>query len=269
VPGSAKLLFTLDPAGLQADLAQIRSELWVPHFNKDYFNGEWSGVALRSNGGLPDRLYSDPKAQSVIEDTPLLERCPNIRAVLGNLKCPLKSVRFLKLAAGSTIDEHRDYDLGYELAEVRLHIPIVTNPDVIFYVDARRVEMKEGECWYLDLGLPHWVENRGQSDRIHLVIDCELNEWLSELILAGDKDQTNESQLITGIQSAPDEFERFREIVLTDPSLQQRLRQTADRESFIRLAVSTGVDVGCHFSTADVENAMESARRAWYEKWIP
>jgi hypothetical protein len=253
---------------LQADLDQIKSELWVPHFNKDYFAGEWSGVALRSCGGRPDQLYQDPGSQTLVEDSPIMKRCPNIQTVLANLKCPLKSVRFLKLAAGSIIQEHRDYDLGYELGEVRLHIPIVTNPDVVFYVDARRVDMKAGDCWYLDLGLPHWVDNRGQSDRIHLVIDCQLNEWLSELILDGDTGQTNESQLISSIPSAPVEFERFRTIVLTDPSLQMQLRQTADRESFIKLAVTTGLRVGCHFSPADVENAMESARRAWYEKWI-
>jgi Aspartyl/Asparaginyl beta-hydroxylase len=268
MPSSAKLLFTLDPSGLQADLDQIKSELWVPHFNKDYFAGEWSGVALRSGGGRADQLYNDPSSQTRVEDTPIIKHCPNIQTVLANLKCPLKSVRFLKLAAGSTIQEHRDYDLGYELAEVRLHIPIVTNPDVIFYVDARRVDMKAGECWYLDLGLPHWVENRGQSDRIHLVIDCQLNPWLSELILSGDTEQRDESPWISCMQSAPDEFERFRTIVLAEPSLQQQLRQTADRESFIKLAVTTGLQLGCHFSPADVENAMEFARKAWYEKWI-
>ena len=127
--------------------------------------------------------------------------------------------------------------------------------------------MKEGECWYLDLSLPHWVENHGKTDRIHLVIDCLVNDWLRELIL--NEAPGNVSSSASAEISSPDEFERFREIVLTDPVLQHRLRTTADRESFVRLAVTVGREIGYQFSTADVENAMEQARREWYKKWIP
>jgi hypothetical protein len=38
--------------------------------------------------------------------------------------------------------------------------------------------MKEGECWYLNFNLPHRVKNSGTADRIHLVIDCVVNDWL-------------------------------------------------------------------------------------------
>jgi hypothetical protein len=37
--------------------------------------------------------------------------------------------------------------------------------------------MKEGECWYLRLSDPHSVSNKGNKDRIHLVIDIEVNSW--------------------------------------------------------------------------------------------
>jgi len=37
--------------------------------------------------------------------------------------------------------------------------------------------MKKGECWVLDPNYPHTVDNTGQEDRIHLMIDCKLNEW--------------------------------------------------------------------------------------------
>ena len=33
-----------------------------------------------------------------------------------------------------------------------------------------------------DLSLPHQVDNPGMTDRIHLVIDCIVNEWIEGLI---------------------------------------------------------------------------------------
>jgi hypothetical protein len=41
--------------------------------------------------------------------------------------------------------------------------------------------MREGECWYL----LHCVHNRGTTDRVHLVIDCQLNPWLDEMFPEG------------------------------------------------------------------------------------
>ncbi|WP_339705616.1 aspartyl/asparaginyl beta-hydroxylase domain-containing protein [Algoriphagus aquimarinus] len=38
--------------------------------------------------------------------------------------------------------------------------------------------MKEGECWYLRLSDPHRVLNEGETDRIHLVMDLKVNDWL-------------------------------------------------------------------------------------------
>ena len=39
--------------------------------------------------------------------------------------------------------------------------------------------MAEGECWYVNVNLKHWVENQSATDRIHLVIDCVVDDWLA------------------------------------------------------------------------------------------
>ena len=44
--------------------------------------------------------------------------------------------------------------------------------------------MQAGECWYLDLGLPHRVVNAGTEARVHLVLDCEPNAWLCGVLEA-------------------------------------------------------------------------------------
>ena len=90
-------------------------------------------------------------------------------------------MRLLRLQAGSSIAEHRDYRLGYEDGEVRLHVPVVTDVGVAFFLAGVRVPMAAGECWYLNVNLPHRVENRSPIDRIHLVIDCVVNEWLAQI----------------------------------------------------------------------------------------
>jgi quercetin dioxygenase-like cupin family protein len=58
----------------------------------------------------------------------------------------------------------------------------VTNKRVEFYLAGERVPMHEGELWYLDFSQKHRVENNGTTDRIHLVMDCKVNDWLVEMI---------------------------------------------------------------------------------------
>jgi hypothetical protein len=38
------------------------------------------------------------------------------------------------------------------------------------------------EAWYLDLNLPHRVANRSAVNRIHLVVDCVIDEWQTALM---------------------------------------------------------------------------------------
>ena len=266
---SCKLALNFDPKQLQADLEQIEPLEWVAHFNTGYYVGEWSGVALRSVGGLSTKLYPDPNSEGEVEDTAILGRCPNIRCVLATFKCPVRSARLLKLGANATIKEHRDYDLGFAVGEIRMHVPIITNRDVEFYLAGMKVEMKEGECWYLDFNLPHSVKNNGATDRVHLVIDCVVNDWLRELLRIGETQAPkNDAATSSTEASSPPEFERFRQFVLHDPALQQRLRQTEDRHSFFKLAVALGQECGYRFSPKDVEDAMRSERRAWMERWL-
>ena len=77
-----KLPFSFDPKPLQADLDRITTDEWVAHFNKDYFKGQWNGVALRSTDGQSQRIYPDVHTRVSYTDTPLLDRCPNVRAIL-------------------------------------------------------------------------------------------------------------------------------------------------------------------------------------------
>ena len=181
---SLKLPLQFDAALLQEDLNRILATEFVPHFNTRYYEGDWSVVPFRSVGGRANHIYPDPTAKNAFADTPLLERCPNIRNALAAFQCPQQSARFLRLKAGSSIKEHRDHKLSYEDGEIRVHIPVATNPEVEFVLNGVRVRMLEGECWYHNFNLFHHIANRGATDRVHLVIDCVVNDWLRELLLS-------------------------------------------------------------------------------------
>jgi hypothetical protein len=58
---------------------------------------------------------------------------------------PLETVRLLKLAPGSRIREHSDFDLGERFGVVRVHVPILSNPEIEFSLGGESVLMLEGE----------------------------------------------------------------------------------------------------------------------------
>ena len=172
-----KFPFSFEAAHLQADAGKFAPEEWISHFNTHIYQGDWSGIALRASADAHVALYPDPTAENFI-DTNLMARCAYVPEVLSVFECELKSVRFLKLGAGAVIQRHRDYMLGLEDGEIRIHIPVSTNPQVEFILDDQKVEMHEGEAWYLNFNLFHSVRNEGATDRIHLVIDCVVNDWM-------------------------------------------------------------------------------------------
>jgi aspartyl/asparaginyl beta-hydroxylase (cupin superfamily) len=94
----------------------------------------------------------------------------------------LKSVRLLSLAAGSFIREHSDHALTYEDGEMRVHIPVQTSGQVEFYVDGERLLLEEGHSYYINVNLPHRITNASSIDRVHLIVDVEVNDWVHELV---------------------------------------------------------------------------------------
>lgn len=178
MPDRLRLAMPVDLAGLQADVRRLAGAEWVAHFNTRQYEGDWSGVALRSPGGQSGRLYPDLTEKLSWQDTAELAQCPAVVALVALLGCPVTSLRFLQLAPLAVITAHRDHQLRLEDGEVRLHVPVFTNPHVEFVLEGERVVMAEGECWYLDLTGSHSVHNRGTSPRVHLVVDCVVDDQL-------------------------------------------------------------------------------------------
>jgi Aspartyl/Asparaginyl beta-hydroxylase/Nif11 domain len=268
---SFKFPVSFDAERLKQDLNQIMPGEWSPHFNTGYYQGEWSGVALRSVGGTASQLYPDPAAQKPFADTPVLARCAYIRSVLAWFECAMESVRLLKLSAGSRIREHKDHKLSLEDGMIRIHVPIITDPRVEFFIDNDRLLMNEGECWYINFNLPHRVYNHSDIDRVHLVIDCVVNDWLRSMIPCDKARDDQSAAASTGVERSEiskEDFQRFRRLVLEDTALQERLRETPNLKAFLGLALRLGHEHGYRFTVEDVEDALRESRRAWHQRWI-
>ncbi|MDE2369613.1 MAG: aspartyl/asparaginyl beta-hydroxylase domain-containing protein [Burkholderiales bacterium] len=262
-----RLPFAFDAAAMQAELERLPAAGWPVHFNTGYHDGGWSGLALVSSDGDATRLYVDAAPGQTGVATPLLQACPTLRSVIETLPGATQSARLLRLAPGAVIREHRDDGIGIEAGTVRLHVPIVTDPEVEFYLDGVRVVMAAGECWYLDFGLPHRVQNHSARERIHLVVDCVLDERLRALLPdAGAGEALVRAQVAP--QTSQQRFERFRERVLADPALQAELRRHADFDALARAAQEAGAAGGLRFTVEDVRAAFHAGRRIWLERHL-
>lgn len=81
---------------------------------------------------------------------------------------------FVLMLSGSTIEPH--VDSGHLLSTLtRVHVPIITNKDVLFTVGGETINMKAGEVWAINNLIEHSVINKG-ADRVHLIFDYKERE---------------------------------------------------------------------------------------------
>ena len=94
-------------------------------------------------------------------------------------------IMLARMSPGGVIHPHRDQNPAAKWPH-KVHVPLLTNPDVTFYVDGTGYQLVEGEAVEVNnMGL-HAVENRGSSDRIHLIfeyydLDQPEPDWLAPL----------------------------------------------------------------------------------------
>lgn len=246
------LPFRFDAERLKADLGLIGAEEWAPHYNQFDYGGDWRGTALRSPTGEIQNLMAPFTAASGFMDTPLMARCGYFRQVAATFLCPLKAVRLLSLAPGSFIREHTDNALVYEDGEMRIHVPVQTSDEVEFYVDGERLKLEEGRSYYVNVNLPHRITNRGAADRIHLVIDVEVNDWIHELVRRARAEKSS----IRRMALRPGNFDDFASEVLDEAELRETLRPILDRDKFIETAVRLAQARGFDVIRPDVEAAL-------------
>ncbi len=179
-----KLPFEFDEDKLLHDYSLILNKKWIPHFNTQGYKGNWDAISLYAPDGDGTNIYAFSTTNPVISETSALRGCNYFKEVIESFKCPVLTARLLRLSVGAKIKPHRDHELGYENNNFRLHIPITTNKGVQFVLDDNQLTMLAGECWYTNVNYIHSVANLGDSDRVHMVLDFERNDWSDSLFFS-------------------------------------------------------------------------------------
>jgi len=178
-----QLPFEYDPKKLLIDLSLTNDDDWINHQNTQAYDGIWQISSLTSTNGKTENIVAIENMEYL--DTPLLEKTKYIQTILESFKTKVEAVRFMKLGARSKIKEHCDKGSCFEEGYARLHIPIITNENTHFILSGEKHKMQIGNCYYIDANNPHGVINDGDEDRVHLLIDCQVNDWLKEYFLKG------------------------------------------------------------------------------------
>ncbi|MFO1494408.1 MAG: aspartyl/asparaginyl beta-hydroxylase domain-containing protein [Lysobacterales bacterium] len=82
----------------------------------------------------------------------------------------IRKAMFAKLRAGGVISGHVDAAVAIRMVH-RIHVPIITHPDVHFYIDEIDHHFHEGQVFEVDNTRYHSVKNDSPLDRVHLIID--------------------------------------------------------------------------------------------------
>ncbi len=156
------LPFRFDAHRLTDELALLEAAPWRLHPDKT--NGNSALPLISAAGGDNDDATGD------MQPTRWLERSPYLRQVIASFNEVFGRSRLMRLAPGCEVSEHVDVHHHW-FNRVRIHVPVVTNPDVIFYCGNEQRHMAAGSCWIFDTWRLHRVLNGGQQTRTHLVID--------------------------------------------------------------------------------------------------
>jgi hypothetical protein len=162
---------------LEAEIRALPASAWLPH--PQGFAGN-EAVPLVSPNGEMTNGFEGPMGP-----TEALRACPYIMEIMREIGAVWGRSRLMGLAAGADVPSHVDLRY-YWRTHMRLHIPVITNPDVEFTCGDETVHMAAGECWIPDTFRRHTVRNGGPDQRIHLVLDTVGGEHLWDLIEAAE-----------------------------------------------------------------------------------
>ena len=174
---SLKLPFQFDVAKIKEELAQFTkadySDIYNPSVTLETL---WLKHFIEPVGGPHELVKFVPNEA--------LKKCPYMLSIFETFKCRVETFRIHTLDPGASIKPHIDSGYSFEQGKIRLHIPIQTNEQVEILLWDEPVKMKEGECWYCNFNIRHEVHNHSDQARVHIILDCLVNEWLEDIFSA-------------------------------------------------------------------------------------
>ena len=157
-----RLPYRFDVERMTREISDIPEKNWIPH--PDHHRGN-TALPLISLRGEDNNLF-----HGSMKTTPHLARLDYIQQVISSLGEVYGRSRLMRLEPGCEVPLHTDTNYHW-YNRVRIHVPITTSPEVIFYCGDKKTHMAAGECWIFDAWQQHRVVNNSGQTRVHLVFD--------------------------------------------------------------------------------------------------
>lgn len=157
-----RLPLRFDTDRMRAEVAALPASAWASHPNDIAGNSSLRLISV--DGGDNDAV------DGVMLPTAQLRSSPYIAQVLASFGVVWGRSRLMRLAPGAEVPQHSDINYHW-FTRVRLHVPVITRPEVRFFCGEDAVHMAAGEAWLFDNWRPHRVINPTPHERIHLVAD--------------------------------------------------------------------------------------------------
>jgi hypothetical protein len=174
-----RLPLGVDAPGLATEIAALGPAVWGTTDGRVGVHTAAEALFLRGHapaeGDLP------------IEDRPMLDRLPGVRALLTRLGAPPQRCLLARLPARRTIAPHVDR-APYFAKTVRIHVPVTTTDSVFMYCAGWTYRMRASEVWALNNSAPHGVWNADpEHPRTHLICDFVVTPVFLDLLARGDR----------------------------------------------------------------------------------
>ncbi len=157
-----RLPVRFDAERLRVEVDALPASAWSRH-PKEHA-GNTAARLITAGGGDNDAVSGEMKP------TVILDACPYVRQVLASFETVWSRSRFMRIEGGASVPQHSDINYHW-FHRVRLHVPVITRPEVRFHCGGESVHMAAGEAWVFDNWREHRVENPAPVARVHLVAD--------------------------------------------------------------------------------------------------
>ncbi len=162
---------TFDVAQLEEDIRQFEETDWTTM----NYGSAWGQIQVIK-----------PDGEGGITEDPRVSSSPGLRRIIDAFPGRCLDMSLARLGPGGRVGNHRDISGGTPMGVARFHVPVITNPDVVFHVSDKPVRMAPGETWNLDTTYVHRVANDGDAWRIHVIVDFELNDEVRSMLPKAD-----------------------------------------------------------------------------------
>lgn len=250
-----RLPLRVDVARLQAEVLALPEKAWAGHPSR--YEGNSHARLISVDGGENDDVAG------TMRPTEHLQSCPYIQQILASFGVVWSRSRLMRVQPGHVVPEHADISYHW-FNRVRVHIPVVTDPEVSFYCGDECAHMAVGEVWLFDNWRRHRVENRSAISRIHLVADTTGTSAFWQMVAASVNSSGADRLIPSGSGTSPDLLcERSARQPVMPPSEVELL--LADLSTELTPAVDSAAG---HQTALAFRGLLEAFCKDWRQLWM-